>query len=132
MSSYLNRMGDLFSKIAELNGSAELSMDMMGGVAESLEPCSREIWSQEFLPNGEPNPSFILDPYVVEDLYESCLQSNAEIVNMWAPNTEAIKGQIDSYHDQIVDIKNECNDQQCNDFYWEFVNEFQNGGWYVR
>jgi hypothetical protein len=132
VSAFLNRMGNLFTKIAELNGEAQNATAMMGVARGSLEPCSRETWSAATLPNGEPNPSYVFDPHVVDNLYQDCLDANAEIVNMWAPDTEAIKGQIDSYHSQIVDIKEECNDSQCNDFYWEFVNEWQANGWYVR
>ena len=80
-SSKLMQIGSLFEKIGSLNNDIFLAKSGSNMIANSVETCDKNKWAQQYLPNGEKNPSYVFDPHVVDELYNSCLNTTQEIAN---------------------------------------------------
>ncbi|MCL5073777.1 MAG: hypothetical protein M1308_23220 [Actinobacteria bacterium] len=131
-SSKLMQIGSLFEKIGSLNNDIFLAQSASSMIASSSEPCDKNKWGQQYLPNGEKNPNYVFDPHVVDDLYNSCLKTKQEIANMSAPTVESLKNQIKDIDKQIQGIISTCIGNECNDYYWRSVQVFESNGWIVR
>lgn len=130
-NSKLQVIADIFKKIGKLNSQIDAYSILQSETAKSY-ACDINTWRQEYLPNGEKNPSYVFDPHVQNKLYEDCLNSLEGILNTISSDSDSVKNQIRDLNNQAYDITKSCTNNECFDYYWQLVTGFEANGFFVR